>query len=470
MPPAKHESASGTGPGKDRPGTAHPRTGYITVSIEKREEQGEDAPPLAQPVTKGALVVGAFDGLGGAGATMIQTLGGARTSARVASHLARDVSLTVLKQAFNPELGPPSDAWKGGQGLGETLTAALKHEFRKKSEEAGSTGSRIRGGLIRPLPTTLALGLVHFVDDVLTLRIFWAGDSRVYVLLPHDGLHQLTVDDLKSRGDAMRNLVEDSPMSNLVSADGRFEINNRSVTPLPYPSVVIAATDGCFGYLRTPAHFEDLLLSSMRSAADQDGDWGTWGLELTHRLRGLTGDDSTMGMACLGWPSLQAMAADFTHRQRQVTALAATVTEAADAYAFARRAADDAKARYDDAVNHLWHAYKPGYEQLTPQPGPPVPPRTDAREAGGAWDNQLAAGTVGPEATGFGPAAPPGIPGHRQDRGAAGGDEITRLADQLLPDRTPPTEHDPRSPYAAGSDPGAADPAHDQRPEGGAPW
>ncbi|MFE7853870.1 hypothetical protein [Streptomyces sp. NPDC057403] len=370
------------------------------MSVEKCLDQCEDAEPIAQELAPGSSVVGAFDGLGGAGATVINRDSEPRTAAYFASRLARTVSLKVLMETVKSETKQPQDTDRNGEDLAKALTDGLKHEFRKVAEEVGGSSSRFRGGLIRPLPTTLALGLVHLHDGAPTLHVLWAGDSRVYVLLPREGLHQLTVDDLKSRGDAMRNLLEDSPMSNLVSADGRFSLNSQTV-PLPLPAVVIAATDGCFGYLPTPAHFEELLLSSMHEVADGGGAWPAWGIELTERLLHSTGDDSTMGMACLGWSSFHDMTAQFADRRARVAWMTHEVTQAADAHHDACQAAARAKSLYDKALQDLWKAYKPNYERLVQPVQTPATTRSEQPAApSGSAPPLPAAGPVAQEGRG----------------------------------------------------------------------
>ena len=59
-------------------------------------------------------------------------------------------------------------------------------------------------------------------------HVFWAGDSRAYVLEPA-GVRQLSTDDLRDPGDAMANLRRDSVVSNAMSADTDFHVNYRRV-------------------------------------------------------------------------------------------------------------------------------------------------------------------------------------------------------------------------------------------------
>jgi hypothetical protein len=59
-------------------------------------------------------------------------------------------------------------------------------------------------------------------------------------------------------------------MTNIVSASAPFELNALQLD-VAMPAIFLAATDGCFSYLDTPADFEYLLLKSLHSAqAEQD--------------------------------------------------------------------------------------------------------------------------------------------------------------------------------------------------------
>lgn len=97
-------------------------------------------------------------------------------------------------------------------------------------------------------------------------------------------------------------------MSNLVSADGRFEVSPGRVG-FAHRSIVIAATDGCFGYVHSPIQFEALLLESVH-AAEADGSWEAWQERLESRIVEITRDDATLGLACVGWSAFGNMAGE----------------------------------------------------------------------------------------------------------------------------------------------------------------
>ena len=117
----------------------------------------------------------------------------------------------------------------------------------------------------------VALQRTHRGGSTWAGHVFWAGDSRAYVL-PADGARQLSTDDLRDPSDAMANLRRDSVVSNAMSADTDFHVNYRRVE-LKAPFLLVCATDGCFGYVPTPMHFEHLRARARcrRPAASRPG-------------------------------------------------------------------------------------------------------------------------------------------------------------------------------------------------------
>ena len=108
-------------------------------------------------------------------------------------------------------------------------------------------------------------------------------------------MHQLSVDDLRDQGDAMANLERDSVISNAISADTDFRINHRRVA-LTAPFFLVSATDGCFGYLRSPMHFEEIVLRALATATSEE----TWSAALQSEIAAVTGDDAAMATIAVG--------------------------------------------------------------------------------------------------------------------------------------------------------------------------
>jgi hypothetical protein len=189
-------------------------------------------------------------------------------------------------------------------------------------------------------------------------HVFWSGDSRVYVFDPATGAHQLTRDDLRDAGDALVNLRQDSVVSNAMSADTDFVVHHHRVE-LTAPFLAVAATDGCFGYVRTPIHFEHLVLAALRESTDA----GSWSRLLQQRIAAITGDDASMAVLGVGADHEEfrrlfaARTADLEQRcVAPLDELEAEVGRAEQAVAEARR-------RHATLQTSLWGRYKTDYER-----------------------------------------------------------------------------------------------------------
>jgi len=207
--------------------------------------------------------------------------------------LASRLAAQVTEQAFvqlNPDL----------ESFSQKLKQYLQTAFSLKVAQLDQQRSKLKSKLIRRLPTTMA-GVCFKTLDKQTnsyeTQTFWAGDSRVYVLR-EQGLQQISEDNLVENFDALENLQKDSPISNCISADDDFHIFSKKYT-FREPIVLITATDGTFGYLPTPAHFEYFLLAMLhhpRVCTMED-----WQKYLTIALEMVTGDDMSLSLLALGF-------------------------------------------------------------------------------------------------------------------------------------------------------------------------
>ncbi|MFF5425676.1 MULTISPECIES: serine/threonine protein phosphatase [unclassified Streptomyces] len=262
----------------------------LTVWTEQVPGHGEDAEPfVAHHWGTHQGMVAVFDGSGGAGA--------------------------------GPVWQAPDGTWHTGAWVGSRVarlaTDCWFHEVARETEEAGPASlhqyltwflakapqrrSKIGGTMRRQLPTTLA-GVHYRVLDhgaAVELRPLWAGDSRAYVLSPDSGLHVLTRDHTRE-SDALELLRTDPPMTNVVCADREFGVDTQVIASFPMPCVLIAATDGWFGYVHTPADFEYLLLSTLRRARTEY----EWADLLRREVQAYTGDDASLALLALGYRNL----------------------------------------------------------------------------------------------------------------------------------------------------------------------
>lgn len=326
----------------------------FSFNLAKIDGQGEDADPILQD-SRDLGLLAVFDGMGGAGGTAYDTDDGPRTGAYLASRAARDV---VDRRML--DLLPSSDGVID-PGIAAELHDSIRDAFRQVLAGLRAPRSMLRSKLLRALPTTMAMAAVHRQEpgtDRWRCQVLWAGDSRVYLLRPGTGAAQLTIDDIRDRGDALANLSQDSVVSNAMSADTEFTVNHRCME-LSTPFLLIAATDGCFGYLPTPMHFEDLLLSTMMNSPDQH----RWSQDLQTQITAISGDDASMAVLGIG-ADHQGFRALFAARAaalemrwvRPLNQLAAETREV-------ERQLEGLRRRRTQRTAELWAAYRPGYEQ-----------------------------------------------------------------------------------------------------------
>jgi serine/threonine protein phosphatase PrpC len=338
---------------KPSPASAMPSVSFRFCTA-KVAGEGEDADPILR-VGPDLGLLGVFDGMGGAGGRVYDTPEGRHTGAWIAARFARNVVERLMLELIKPEwnLDGPATAAELHRVLASSLAARLA--------ELNAPETTLRSKLVKALPTTMALAVLQRTDpaaSVYACHLFWAGDSRAYVVDPEAGLMQLTTDDLRSGGDAMRNLTDDSVMSNAISADADFHINHRQVE-LQAPFLLLCATDGCFAYVRSPMHFEHLLLSTLQAARDADG----WRQALEAAVTAITGDDTALALLGLG-AELDGFKKLFQDRAKEVERRYIDPLDQLDGQV--QRAEQELaglRARRTEFGGELWSAYKPGYER-----------------------------------------------------------------------------------------------------------
>ncbi len=357
--------------------------------------QGEDSDPILR-VGPDLGLLAVFDGMGGAGGTVYETPDGRRTGAYLGSRVARD----AVERRMLELIGP---SWiLDGEATAAELRRTLQTALAERFAELKAPASGLRSKLVRQLPTTMALLALQRTaagGSTYACHAFWAGDSRAYVLTA-DGVRQVTTDDLRTSGDALHNLSSDSPMSNTVSADTDFAVRHRQFE-LEAPFVALTATDGCFHYVRSPMHFEDLLLSTLRDARDA----AAWGAALQERIVAVAGDDAAMALLGVGTDleGLRELLAPRTAllQERYIAPLDELDAEVERA----EKALDDLRARRVARVAELWHDYKPGYERVLDTPETPpaaspaaAPEAAPAAEAPAAGASSTEAAEAGSDA------------------------------------------------------------------------
>jgi serine/threonine protein phosphatase PrpC len=323
--------------------------------------EGEDADPILR-VGPDLGLLGVFDGMGGAGGRVYDTPDGRHSGAYIASRFARNVVERLMLELIKPEwdLDGPATAAELHRLLASSLAARLA--------ELKAPETTLRSKLVKALPTTMTLAVLQRTDPAAgryTCHLFQAGDSRAYVAEPDGGLRQLTTDQLRSGGDAMRNLTDDSVMSNCISADAEFYIDHHQVQ-LQAPFLLLCATDGCFAYVRSPMHFEHLLLSTMQGARDVPD----WQRALEAEVTAITGDDAAIALLGLG-ADLDGFKKLFKDRTDELGRRYIDPLDELDGQVRqAEQQLAGLRARRVELGAELWGAYKGGYERYQAVPEP----------------------------------------------------------------------------------------------------
>ncbi|MFI9449486.1 serine/threonine protein phosphatase [Amycolatopsis sp. NPDC052450] len=313
----------------------------LGVWTERKAGAGEDAEPLLihrKPAAEGLIAV--FDGAGGAGSAGAGSTpdGRERTGAWVGSRTARAATEEWYVRVAEDNADP------GAFGLKSLLDLRL-------GQMAIGNPSKLGGSMRRTLPTTLASIRYEVGDDAVRWQVFWAGDSRCY-LLEESGLQQLSLDDTDS-ADALTLLIEDPPMTNLVSADRHFVVNSAH-GDAPAPCVLLCATDGFFGYVRGPADFEYFLLKSLSTAVDLDH----WAGNLVETVCSYTGDDASLSLLALGFSDFEDLRGYYAAR------LGLVRTEFWEPLRAAEERTD--REGFVAARKGSWEHYRSGYERRMP--------------------------------------------------------------------------------------------------------
>ena len=251
--------------------------------VEKSIGKGEDSDPILFS-TESSAITGVYDGMGGSGASLCTSgYEGQHTKAYVASRIIRDaIDEYISNQGTNID--------------SEALKRICVERLNQEITNYPSPKSMLKSKLIRNYPTTFTLAVANYKNANIIIDSYWAGDSRNYLWID-GGFYQITKDDLVNDNDPLDNLTSDSALSNCVCADNDFTINHKEIKIDKQPYVILSATDGCFGYCRTPMHFEHLLASSLFSSNNQED----WERRMKEQIQEISGDDFSIAIIAKGF-------------------------------------------------------------------------------------------------------------------------------------------------------------------------
>lgn len=257
--------------------------GVFHLVLESVPNKNEDAISfLFDQEGNGRMFV--FDGCGGAGALLHESLNGEK-SAYIS---ARSAALLIDKLYPSPEFGGMVDSEELAKKLYRHL-CELNEAYPMESFQPNT--------MYDVLPTAVTGAFIRSGKDEVQVQFLWAGDTRGFIL-DHDGLAQVTEDDVSAR-DAYHNISADGIHTNRVHGNQNkppFVLHSTELT-LKDKCVVICATDGCYDYFDSPMTFEFFLLAMMNLSKSFE--------EMRERLvkflKRLSGDDCALAAAFYGF-------------------------------------------------------------------------------------------------------------------------------------------------------------------------
>ncbi|MBE5804049.1 MAG: hypothetical protein E7316_06000 [Clostridiales bacterium] len=292
---------------------------------------GEDA--FAYDVTRGDMhTLAVFDGCGGAGAWRYPEFRDA-TGAFVAAQTISRHYLDWFDTLRGADLRN-ADALAASflQSTQKTLVG-LKNSCRPMG---------VAGSLVKSFPCTASAAIVSAYDNgSIMLTALNVGDSRVYCLTPGEGLVQLTKDDSRGNPDPLDSLRDNAPLSNLLNADKPYKVRTNQIV-IAQPCAVICATDGVFGFVRSPMDFEFMLLDALEKA----GSIHEFEELFRQAVVELTGDDSVCLAAFYGWGSYNMIKRDMARRYAYMQGIMRSLALAAR------------ENREEAAIRECWESYK----------------------------------------------------------------------------------------------------------------
>ena len=303
----------------------------VEIFHKPKKAGGEDA--FAYHLNRQALHAQAvFDGCGGSGAWKYAEYRNA-TGAFIAAHSMAKAFLTwfdtVTPNSLNEGIGTVAESFRK---MAKKTLSDLKKQCAPM---------RVLGSLVKNFPCTASISFVSQKDGHPQLSAFNAGDSRVYILFPSKGLIQLTTDDLLGNPDPLENLRDSAPHTNQLDADSDFVINTLQLE-MPLPCAVLCATDGAFGYVRSPMDFVFMLLDELMHA----NSFSAFEESLTARIAATAGDDVTCLMSFYGWGGIENVKRLLTGRYQYIVTIIRKLDSAMETD------------RFEDVLETVWNEYK----------------------------------------------------------------------------------------------------------------
>jgi serine/threonine protein phosphatase PrpC len=282
---------------------SHIKFSFVTAKI---ADHGEDADPIIT-LNESMGLIAVLDGMGGSGSEKYQTADGqTHTGAYLGARYTRDCLEQWFMTAGHHTITAP---------VLEDLKQVILTHLNNKLSTLSSQPSLIRSKMRRTLPTTLASIFYTVHPKQTQLDVVWAGDSRAHLLTPN-GLRQLSNDDADVHEETYAGIMQDAPLTNCISTNVDFHLNHHRYTK-QLPTIIMVCTDGCYGFLNSPVHVEELLLTCLNTATTAT----EWGALVSKRLQPIAGDDCAMALVCVGWKNFDSVKRAFQSRTTSVSEL-----------------------------------------------------------------------------------------------------------------------------------------------------
>lgn len=308
------------------------------ISMEKKVNFGEDS--YIYSFNDSAGIIGVFDGCGGSGGKTYSEFEN-KTGAYISSRIVSACILKWFNKQFDTNEIYTNDSLFS-QDIKRIVDINLKNILGKVKKK-----SNIRSSMQKDFPTTAAL-CISRSDEYMNIvaNVLWSGDSRVY-LLDEYGLHQLTIDDVEGE-DALSNIFEDGILTNVISASISYKLHEYKIK-ISEKGIIFAASDGCFGYLPTPMHFEYMILECMiKSNSFQE-----WILKMQDRISKYTGDDASMCGVVIKFDNYDEMKKTYFLRYEEIK----------------RKYIDEFDGNDNESIKKMWDEYRKEYEKYIERRG-----------------------------------------------------------------------------------------------------
>ena len=159
---------------------------------------------------------------------------------------------------------------------------------------------------------------------------------------------------MEADNNPLENLHNDSPISNCICADRDFTINHCHIELPVAPTIILAATDGCFGYYPTPMHFEYIINDCLQKAKDEKD----WGELMKEEILKVTGDDCSLSLVGVGYGSFPELK---KVKKSHIVKGFPGLRETEDNIAWLKQQLSEQEAEHEELVSASWTEYKDTY-------------------------------------------------------------------------------------------------------------